>query len=318
MPKRDYYEVLGLARDATDAQVRSAYRKKARQHHPDVSKSPDAAQKFKEATEAYEVLSDAQKRKKYDQFGHAGGPGAYAGRGGPRGYSQAWPGAEGVSINFEDLFGRGGGGFSGMSLEEVMEALGGGGARRRRSAAAPPEPRGEDTESPVTLEFLDAVRGTTADLRLRRPGAGEETLRVKIPPGVHEGQRIRLRGKGHGGGDLYIVVHVREHPYFRREGGDLYLDLPISVTEAVLGAEVEVPTLDGTTRLKVPPGTSGSRQLRLRGLGVPSAGGGPRGDQYVVIKIVVPSAVSEEGGRLLRQFGDLEKFNPRRDVPWNR
>ena len=349
MAKRDYYEVLGVRRDATADQIRSAYRKLARKYHPDVNKAADAAERFKEATAAYEVLSDAQKRRMYDQFGHEGGPrGPFAGRGG---YGPQWQGGQGVSFNFDDLFGRGGerGGFAGMSLEDILESLGGMGRRggRARGGAGAPPRYGRDAGAPphygagpaagaarryaeeaasapadveheLGLDFLQAVRGTTADLRIQRPGGQAETLQVRIPPGVREGQKIRLRGKGPQGGDLYIVLRIREHPYFRREGDDIYVDMPIGITEAALGASVEAPTLEGPRQVKVPPGSGSSRKLRLRGLGVQGAGGSPRGDEYVVLKIVVSPSVSQEGERLLRQFEAAEKFDPRKDVPWKR
>jgi len=325
MAKRDYYDVLGVKRGASNAQVKSAYRKMARKYHPDVNKAPDAAEKFKEATEAYEVLSDTQKRQMYDQFGHAE-PGGFAPGGPGAAYSRTW-GGPGAKVSFEEMFGRSGGGFMGMGLDEILQALGGRGGRGRHSAAQPPPRRGADVDYHLTLEFMDAVRGTTANLRFQRPGTsaggkGDETLRVKIPAGVREGSRIRLRGKGQDGpagrGDLYIVVHVREHPYFRREGNDVYLDLPVNIAEAVLGATVEVPTIDGMSALKIPPGTGGSKRLRLRGLGVPQADGGPRGDQYVVIRIAVPPSVSERGAQLLRQFQEAEPDDPRREVPWKK
>jgi DnaJ-class molecular chaperone len=321
MAKRDYYDVLGLRRDATQAQIKSAYRKLARKYHPDVNKAPDSADRFKEATHAYEVLSDAQKRQAYDQFGMDGPAGPYAGGGRPGGgRSGNWGGPGGVPFDAEEMFGRGGGGggFGGMNLDDLMEALGAGRARGRRAAAPPRGPApGADVTHDLNLDFLEAVRGTTANLRLQRETGEGETLSVRIPPGVREGQKIRLRGKGQEGGDLYIVVHIGAHPYFRREGADIYLDLPVTVTEAALGAAVEVPTLGGPTQLKVPPG-SGSRTLRLRGLGVQGPDGTTRGDQYVVLKIVVPNTISEQGAKLLRQFGETDPIDPRKDVPWKR
>ena len=326
MGKRDYYEVLGVSRGASGDQIRSAYRKLARKHHPDVNKAADAAQKFKEATEAYEVLSDAEKRKMYDQFGHAGmggfgAVGAGAGRGGR---SYTWTGGGGAAGGFggfEDLFGGGGGhGFMGMSLEELMAALGGGGragGRRRGREAA--HPAGTDVTYDLGVDFLQAVSGTTATIRLQREDGQSETINVKIPPGVKEGSRIRVRGKGAvgpgGAGDLYIAVHVREHPYFRREDNDIYVELPVSITEACLGAKVDVPTLEGTMTVTVPPGTASHRKLRLRGKGVkPPAG--ERGDQYVVIRVVPPERVSEEAGDLLRKLQQVQPYDPRARAPW--
>ena len=320
MAKRDYYHVLGVDRGAGDAQVRSAYRKLARKYHPDVNKSPGAADRFKEATEAYEVLSDPQKRKMYDQFGHAGpGPGGF-GPGGPGGRTYTWSSGGGdVPFDFEQMFGGGGGGFAGMSLDDLLAALGGG--RRSRAHAAS---RGQDLEYVMNLDLPQAFAGTTAGIRLQHDGApgqaAAETLQVKIPAGVHDGSRIRLRGKGAHGpagrGDLYIVTQIKPHPYFRTEGQDVYVDLPVSIAEAALGAKVDVPTLEGMTTVTIPPGTSSNRKLRLRGKGLGAASGEGRGDQYVVIRIVPPPAVSPAGQELLKEFEKREKFDPRAEVPW--
>ncbi len=329
MAKRDYYDILGVSRSASADEIKSAYRKAARKYHPDVNKSPDASTKFQEATEAYEVLSDPQKRKMYDQYGHAGpgmGAGAGAGGGGdPYGRTYTWSGRGpgGAGVDFEDIFGGGrSGGFMGMSLEEILSALGGGmppgggvhGRRQRRRAA-----RGNDIEYHLTLDFMQAIRGTTASLRLRGDKGTSQTLKVKIPPGVREGQRIRLKGKGQpapgGNGDLYIIAHIGEHPYFRRDGDDIYVDVPVSITEAALGAKVDVPTIDGITTVKIPPGTSSSQRLRLGDKGVPGKNG-TRGDQYVVVKIAPPKKISDKGAELLRQFDEHEKHNPRRNAPW--
>lgn len=324
---RDCYEVLGVGRDATQEQVKAAYRKLARKYHPDVNKAPDAAQKFKDATAAYEVLSDPEKRRVYDQFGHAGLRGGFGGPGGagagPRAYT--WTGApgEGVPFDVEDLFGSAGSGFAGMGLDEILDALRGKANRRGRQRAREPV-RGDDLEYHLALDFLQAVRGGTTRVQLQRQtlagGRRTETIDVKIPPGVREGSRIRLRGKGAegpgGGGDLYIIAHVQEHPYFRREGDDLHVEVPVGLAEAALGAKVDVPTIDGMTTVTIPPGTSSSRRLRLRGRGVASAGGTQRGDQYVEIKIVPPPRLSPQGEELLRKFQAIEGFDPRAEVPW--
>ena len=314
MAKRDYYEVLGVKRDASGAQIKSAYRQLARKYHPDVNKSPDAPAKFREATEAYEVLSDAEKRKMYDQFGHAGPqPGA---AGGPRAYTQTY--GPGAGVDFSEFFGGGGSGFGGMSLEEILSALGGGGRRGRgRRAAAR---RGRDVEHEITLDFMQAVRGMTATLRMQGPDGKTETLDVKIPPGVREGGRVRVRGKGEpgrgGAGDLYMLIHIRPHQYFRREGNDVYVDVPIAIHEAALGATIDIPTLDGMTRVKVPPGSAGGRKLRLRGKGIAPAGSETRGDQYVVLRVVPPEKLSDRGRELLEQFAEVESYDPRKGAPW--
>ena len=308
MTKRDYYEVLGVSRTATKDQIRSAYRKLARKYHPDANKDPGATGKFKEATESYEVLSDPTKRKTYDQFGHAA-PGGAAGAGWPGGRG----GGRGTQVNVEDLFGRGGDSpFMGMGLEDIMEALGAG--RRRK----PAKRQGEDLEYEITLDFLQAVRGMTATLRIQREPS-PETLEVKIPAGVSDGGRIRLRGKGQPGrgepGDLYIKVHVRPHAYFRREGDDIYVEVPIGVSEACLGARVDVPTVDGMTTVTIPPCTSSARRLRLRGKGV-GHGHGERGDQYIDLRIVVPETLSPKAQELMKELAQAEPFDPRKDAPW--
>jgi len=327
MAKRDYYETLGVKRGASADEIKSAYRKQARKYHPDANKAPDAAGKFREATEAYEVLSDGEKRAKYDRFGHAGPAGASAGGPGRRGRAGA---GGGVSFDFGDLFGGGGGssGFMGMSLDDILDALRGGrgarGGRSGRQRARRPR-RGGDTESHLTLEFLQAVHGTTTRLRMTRSdeagGTHEETIEVKIPAGVQEGSKVRVRGKGQlggaGPGDLYIHVHVRPHPYFRREGDDVYVHVPISIAEAALGAKVDVPTLDGTSRVTIPPGTSSSKRLRLRGKGVGRAGKAP-GDEYVVIEIVPPTRLDERQQRLIEEFARLDHDDPRARCPWSK
>jgi len=321
MSQRDYYEVLGVPRSASAKQIKAAYRRLARTYHPDVNKAADAAEKFKEATAAYEVLSDSDKRQMYDQFGHAG-PDGFGTRGRPdRARAHPWdpgqqPGPGAASFNFEDLFASSP--FRGMSLKDLLASLGGQGRRGRRSAA--PARRGQDVEYGITLDFLQAVRGCTTDLELSRPSGSRERIAVKIPPGVRDGSRIRVRGKGAAGpagaGDLYIITSVRDHPYFRRDGNDLYLDLPISVAEAVRGCEVTVPTVDGPAVLKVPSGTASGTRLRLRDKGVGDPKTGARGHQYAVIKIVPPKAVSEKGRALLAEFEKTDPVDPRKNVPW--
>ena len=313
MAKRDYYEVLGIGRDATEAQIKAAYRRLARKHHPDVSKAPGAEAKFKEATEAYEVISDPKKRNTYDRFGHTGGPAM---------------GGGGFSMNFDDVLraaSAGGrtGGFGGMSLAEVLEKLRGGFSETPRRKK-PSRRKGKDLQHELTIGFLDALRGTTATLKIHSTHSSgkteTETLDVRIPPGVREGAKIRVRGKGEDGfggpGDLYITVHVRGHDYFRREGDDIYVEVPISITEAALGAKVDVPTIDGMTTVTVPAGTSSSRRLRLRGKGVAAPGKSSRGDQYVQIKIVAPKDLPAEAVATLEKFRNQVAFDPRAEVPW--
>lgn len=310
MAKRDYYEVLGIKRSASDAQIKTAYRKLARKYHPDVNKASDASGQFREATEAYEVLSDQEKRKMYDRFGHAGPTGRPFGTG--RSYTSAGPGG----FDIGDIFGRGSSGFAGMGLDDILNALRGGRRGRARS-----QMRGSDVEYKVTLGFMDVIRGTSAMLRYLQPGKGgaTETLDVKIPAGVGAGSKIRVRGKGAlgpgGAGDLYLIVDVKDHPYFRREGEDIYLDLPISIVEATLGAKVDMPTIDGMMTVSIPAGVSSGTKLRLRGKGVAMAGK-KRGDQYVVIKIVPPQNISQEAKKLIKEFEQISELDVRAKTPW--
>ena len=322
MADRDYYDVLGVKRNAGGDEIKAAYRKLARKYHPDVNKSPDASRKFREATEAYDVLSDGEKRKAYDRFGHAGAPQAPFGggrQGGARTYT--WTGGgPGGAVDFEEIFGGGSSPFMGMSLDEILNTLRGG-ASGRRTRTSPPA-RGQDLEYDIALDFMQAVRGTTVALHLRRAEGDEkgESIHVRIPPGVKEGSKIRVRGRGGAGpggsGDLYIVCHVGPHPYFRREGNDVYVDLPIGIVEAALGTKVDVPTVDGMTKVTVPAGTAGGKRLRLRGKGISPAGSKARGDQYVVVRIVPPANIPDAAAELLRQFDQMVKTDVRSDVPW--
>lgn len=335
---RDFYEVLGVSKNATDDQIKSAYRKLARKYHPDVNKAADAEEKFREATQAYDILSDKEKRKLFDQFGTAafeqGGP--RPGQGAPGGGAYGWPGGGGgmgggqrMHVNFEDIFGGAGGmgggsSFMGMGLDEILEALGGGAARRssRGRRAAPPQ-KGADVEHDINLDFLQAIRGTQTHVRMSvtDPQTGKtsnQTISVKIPAGVKEGQKVRLRGKGQegpaGAGDLLLICHVEPHKYFRRENDDIYMDLPIGITEAALGATIDVPTIDGMTAVKIPAGIAGGQKLRLRGKGVETKSG--RGDQYVVVKIAPPKKLTDEQKKLLEKFRDISDDNPRKDIVW--
>lgn len=321
MAKRDYYEVLGVGRKASASAIKTAYRKLARKYHPDVNKEPGATGKFKEATEAYEVLSDSSKRKIYDQFGHAGpAAGPFAGA---QGYTRTGRAGGGFGgMNFEDIFGAakaggGGGGFMGMGLDDILNALRGGGRKK-----APPQ-RGRHMEHNLTLDFLEAAWGTTTSIRIRRgQDGGTETINVKIPPGVDEGAKIRVRGKGTqgpaGAGDLYIITHVRPHPYFTRKGNDIYLDVPIGIAEAALGTKIDVPTIDGITTVTIPPGTGGSKRLRLKEKGVRNRSAAGRGDQYIVLQVVTPKKLSARGKELLKEFQEVEQYDPRVNAPWKK
>lgn len=308
---RDYYEVLGVPRTATDAEIKAAYVKKARENHPDLNPGDKEAEaRFKEIQQAYDVLGNPEKRKQYDQFGHAfeqAGAGAGAG-GGPGGgtWTFRWgsPGQGGFEFgDLEDLF----------DLDELLGRFRGAprGAGRGTRRKAPPQ------EVPINVDFMTMARGGSVDVRIQHPDNGRtETISVRIPPGVDEGAKLRVPGKGAEGGDLHLIVHVLPHPYFRREGQDIHLEVPITIAEAVLGATIDVPTIDKTISVKVPPGTSSGRRLRLRGQGLPSPTGSGRGDQYVELKIVTPPSVDERSRQLIEEFARRNPHNPRADLGW--
>ena len=353
--KRDYYEVLGVARAATDQEIKSAYRKLALQFHPDRNpNNPDAEEKFKEASEAYAVLADGDKRAAYDRYGHAGLGGA---GGGAQGFD-----ANDLSDIFGDFFGLG-------------DIFGGGTRKRSRTQ------RGADLREDINLEFEEAVFGTETKVTVRRHESCEEcrgsgaapgkapvtcrsctgrgqvryqqgffsiartcptcqgtgsvitdpcakckgegrvlrqrTVDAKIPAGVEDGTRIRFSGYGEGGlhggppGDLYVVLHVKEHPFFEREGNDLHCVIPISYAQAALGAEISVPTLEGEQVLKVPDGTQSGTTLRIRGKGVPVLSGHGKGDLFVEVRVQTPSKLNKRQRELLQELEGLTHIENR-------
>ncbi|GAB4152842.1 MAG: J domain-containing protein [Planctomycetaceae bacterium] len=300
MPTPDYYKTLGVSKTATADEIRKAYRKLAKEYHPDAK--PDdkaAAQKFAEIQEAYAVLGDKEKRQQYDQFGSAGFGGA-----GPnpfQGYGRA--GSGGVDLN--DLFG------GQFGFGDIFGQASRGGTR----TAAPR--KGEDIRLEIEVPFQVAAEGGNHSIQIRR-GDNTERLNVKIPAGVKTGSVIRLAGQGQPGfgqgpaGDLKLIVKVAPHPFFRRDGKNLLIDVPVTPSEAALGAKVEVPTLsEGNVTVTVPPCTSSGTKLRLRGKGVIDQKTGQRGDQFVVIKIVLPPELSEESQQLYRQLAELSPSSPR-------
>ncbi|MEA3366855.1 MAG: DnaJ C-terminal domain-containing protein [Planctomycetota bacterium] len=349
MAKRDYYEVLGVPRDADADAVKKAYRRLARQYHPDLNPNdPEAEKKFKGIGEAYEVLSDKKKRQAYDRFGHEGvrmgaaaaDAGAAAGGPGSRRYTYTW--STGGGSPFEDIAFEafaGSGGQDASFIEELFSRLGGRRGRTGRTRTArgpgrggartgfgPSAVKGQDVAGEIALPFEQAVRGVRTTLALQRPGPDGSTraerIEVSIPAGVGDGQRLRLRGRGApspaGGpaGDLYLTVRVRPHPYFRRDGHDIYIDLPITMAEAALGATVEVPTVHGArTSVRVPPGTQGGKRLRLKGQGVRGPGHAEAGDQYCVLRIVPPAGLDPKQKELFEALRHHEE-NPRTGPPW--
>ena len=365
--KQDYYELLGVARKATQKEIREAYRKLARKYHPDLNPGDKSAEeKFKQIQEAYDVLSDTKKRQMYDQFGFD------AER------RSAVPPEQDPGVHF-DFGGFDFGGSSGTNFRDLFSQFFRGGAA---GTGAPQEEPGSDLEYGIQINFWEAVRGTVKKLTISRletctacngtgavgpaqnceacggtghvaqtsgrmrfnvactrcGGTGRvqamcracggegrvrraETIEVRIPAGVQTGSRVRVPGHGNAGthgappGDLYIITEVKPHPYFDRRGDDLYTIVPITVTEAALGAKIEVPTLDGRSLLRVPPGTSSGQKLRLREKGVPSVRQpGKRGDLYVELQVMVPKPIDERVRNLLRELARLEPENPRQDI----
>jgi len=309
MEFKDYYQIMGVPRDATQDEIKRAYRKLARKFHPDVSKEADAEARFKEVGEAYEVLKDPEKRAAYDRLGASWTAGqefrpppdwgqGFEFHGG--GFTGA--DAAGFSDFFETVFGRG-----------VARAFGGRGGFHAR---------GEDTHAKVHIDLEDAYRGATRSLTLAhselgadgRPQVKERTLNVRIPKGVHQGQHIRLARQGGAGigkgeaGDLYLEIEFRPHPFYRVEGKDVFVDLPLAPWEVALGTTVTAPTPSGPVELKIPAGSAAGRKLRLKERGIP---GKPPGDLYVVLHIVLPPADTEAAKALYRRMEQELKFNPR-------
>jgi molecular chaperone DnaJ len=352
MSKRDYYEILGVGKDASKDEMKKAYRKLSKKYHPDINKEADADEKFKEISEAYEVLSDEQKRAQYDRFGHTDPNQGFGG------------GAD-----------FGGGGFGGF--EDIFNTFFGGGGGRRRDPNAPRQ--GADLQYTMSLTFEEAVFGKDTEIEIPREeecdtchgsgakpgtkvntcshcngsgqlnveqntpfgrivnkrvchycngtgkqikekcstcgGAGKVQKRrkisVKIPAGIDDGQQLRVTGQGEPGinggpaGDLYVVFHVRSHDFFERNGDDIYCEMPVTFAQAALGDEIEVPTLHGKVKLKVPAGTQTSTRFRLKGKGVPNVRGYGTGDQHVQVKVVTPSKLTDKQKQLLREFADI-------------
>ncbi|MGQ9760982.1 MAG: DnaJ C-terminal domain-containing protein [Thermogutta sp.] len=330
---RDYYKILGVPRNATKAEIEKAYRQLARKYHPDLNPNDKSAkEKFQEVQEAFEVLSDPQKREMYDRYGasfqYAGTGGGWSGQG-PGGFSRTGPGE--FSFMFDDIdLGRffeeryqndfPGSRTRGTVFEDLFAQF------QKAMRGARPETgrgayRGEDVQSEVTIPFHVAVEGGEISLTVDCPGIGPETLAVKIPPGIEDGKKIRLRGHGAPGpagakpGDLYLTVHVAPHPCFERKGKDLLVKVPVTIAEAILGTKVDIPTPKGRIALKIPPGTPSGRKLRVPGFGVAPHGESP-GDLYAEVQIVPPPKISESLKQTVEQLAREYPHDVRADLRW--
>lgn len=317
----DYYKVLGIARDASPADIQKAYRTLARKYHPDVN--PDdkkAKEKFQKVQAAFDVLNDPSKREMYDRYGSS-----FESMAGGRGYTQS-AGGQGGPAGFEDFdfsqfFGERFGGDPSGGFGDIFGQFrrAGGGGRTRRTKSAPRT--GADLQSEITIPLKTAVAGGEVDLGITRESGKTDTLRVKIPPGVEDGAKIRLRGQGEPGaasgeaGDILLTVHVQPHPVFQRRGNHLDVKVPVTLTEAVFGAKVDVPTPKGTISLRIPPRTSSGTKLRVKGHGVTPRKGDP-GDLYAEIQIILPEKLDEEALAVLRRLGENISNDPRADLQW--
>ena len=335
---KDYYRILGVDRTADDKTIKSAYRKLARKHHPDVAKGKDAGNRFREVTEAYEVLSDPEKRRRYDTLGPDWQRYAQPGAGGqPGGVHVEYGDLEGFSDFFRTIFGdvggaRGGGRAGTRGRVSVEDLLGGFGGGRFGGG---PSPRGQDVQANVMITLEEAHTGARKALEFEveepcptchgsgnvagKPcatchGSGWQRRRrqvdVKIPAGVRTGQKVRVSGEGAGGGDLYLAVTVAPHPQFERRGDDVHFAVPLTAPEAALGVTLEIPTLRGKVSMKIPPATSSGRTFRLPGYGMPKRGGG-HGDQLVTVRIVMPADLRREEHELYEKLKALRSDSPR-------
>jgi len=328
MAKKDYYATLGVSRNASDREIKQAYRRLARQHHPDVNAGDKSAEaKFKEINEAYEVLSSKEKREKYDKYGDQWQ------------YADQFEQAQRQQTPFRD-FGHAGGAtsfrFEGEDMGSLFNDLLFGGGRARTYTRRTRAMRGRDIETPVEVTLEEAFHGTTRTISIQTEepcpackgtglmqnvpcstcqGTGRvprmKRLEVKIPAGVKTGSRVRIAGKGQPGynggasGDLYLVVSVRAHRQFERRGDDLYVEVPVPLTVAVLGGEVQVPTMKGKLALKIPPETQNGRSFRLAGQGMPHPGNSSRGDMFARVNVVLPTKLSDREKELFQQLSKL-------------
>jgi molecular chaperone DnaJ len=321
LAKKDYYSLLNVARSATPDEIKKSYRKLAMQFHPD--KNPGdkkAEEKFKELSEAYEVLSDPKKREMYDQFGHAGAQGGFGGAGGPFGGAGGFGGFGGGGASsgsgpgqdpFQDIFGD--------VFSEIFgtrghhHGTGTGGPRRRQQ-------RGSDLRYTLNLPFEESALGTEKVISFVRQRSGKDEtakLSVNVPAGVKDDQRLKLSGEGDGpatgngpNGDLYVIIKIQEHPLFKRQDNDITMDLPVSYTDAILGTSVEIPTITGKAVIRIPPGTHTGQTFRLKGKGFPKVGGFGSGDMLVRLIVDTPEKVSGRQKELLEELSKADGETP--------
>ncbi len=331
----DYYQILGVDKNASQADIQKAYRTLARKYHPDLHPDDKSAkEKFQKVQGAFDVLNDTSKRELYDRYGSAfesaaagGGPGAGPGpRGGQSWYTQGSPsGYEEIDFGqmFGDRFGQEGGGGGGSPFADLFggfqrAAQAAGKGKRGRAAA---EQRGPDLQSEIEVPFQTAIQGGKVDVGVQRGPGKTDRMEVKIPAGITDGAKIRLRGQGGPGagkglaGDLLLTVHVATHPYFQRRGNDLIVRVPVTLAEAITGAKVDVPSLSGAISLRIPPRTSSGAKLRIRGHGLKPKEGTP-GDLYAEVQIMLPPEIDDATAEAIRKLDSEHPTNPRRDLHW--
>jgi len=304
----DYYKILGVDKNASDDEIKKQYRRLARKYHPDVSKLRNAEKRFKEINEAYDVLKSKEKRANYDQFGSPDGN--------PWGAGGFTPPPGGRSSQGDDFGGFGQGSFSDIFGKMFNQ---GGSQRSQRSPFDDPFSGGPKTSKPeaqtvdVSVDLEDIYNGGNKTFVLTMPGQQEpKRLKVKIPKGVKEGQKIRLSGQGNQGSDLFLKINYKKHSLYQVEGPDIMLDLPLTPWEAALGTQVSIPTLGGKVEMKIPPGSQGGKKMRLKGRGL---GNKAVGDQYVTIVIKIPPETDKKLAALYEKMKNLSQYNPRPHFP---
>ncbi len=300
---KDFYQILGVSNNASEEEIKKAYRRLAKTYHPDINKDKAAEEKFKEISEAYNVLSEPKKRKEYDTLRSSPfGQYTRTGTAGPGGFQWEFrSGGPEQGFDFGEM------GNVGNLFEELFQMGGmrqGAGRRGARPSYREEEPaQGRDLEADLEIDFLEAVHGATRRIK---------GMTIKIPAGVDNGFRVRVSGKGEGGGDLYLHVRVKPHPIFWREGSDIYCEVPITIYEAILGTSIPVPTLEGMATMKIPKGTASGQKFRLKGKGAPKLESkGDKGDQYVIVQIVPPDRLDSETEEAIRNWAEKHPYNPR-------